>query len=611
MANQIDILDDNYCELSNKTKDLTNKQFNNWLVLGYKGNQSWLCECQCEKHTKKIVRAYDLVNGLSRSCGCTRHEDLTGQKFGNWIVKRYAGDQKWLCECQCENHTLKEVRATYLKNGTSKSCGCLQKKLAAEHMRNIATSRRKDIKGNIIGNWKALDYVGEGNWRFQCLTCGDIIECRERDIKSGRKCRKCTHPSTFKDLTGQMINNWKVLKYAGNKSWVCECQCEKHTIKTIRTSRLLSGDSKSCGCKNYYYSLKTFGYTDEQIEVIINKEKFIEFIKQFSNKPTLYDIAKKLDVNYQIVVRRINELGLREYIDYNYNNSHLEKEVYDWLKDELHLNVISSDRTVLNGLELDMYIPDKKLAIEFNGDYWHSSVHKDKYYHQNKTIDCAKKGIQLIHIFEHEWICHETQRKIKDIIQNSVGYNQCLNIYARKTVVTEIKMEDAKEFLNKYHLQMYCKSSIYIGCMYDNKLIGVLTFGKPRFNSNYQYELIRLCWHPDYKVTGGTEKMFNYFVSNYKPESIVTYSDISKFTGNVYLRLGFKPIDPMITEPNYIWIDSKLENILTRYETMKHKLVNSGLGTEEQTEDEIMESHGYMKIYDCGNIKLDWRKRNA
>lgn len=137
----IETLDSNFIKLSKKAIGLTGKQFNNWKVLGYKGNQCWLCECQCDKHTLKIVRAYDLKNNLYRSCGCTRHEDLTGKRFGNWLVIRYVGNQKWLCECQCENHTLKEVKSTYLKKGTSTSCGCSQRKYAAEHMREVVHKR--------------------------------------------------------------------------------------------------------------------------------------------------------------------------------------------------------------------------------------------------------------------------------------------------------------------------------------------------------------------------------------------------------------------------------------------------------------------------------------
>ena len=93
------------------------------------------------------------------------------------------------------------------------------------------------------------------------------------------------------------------------------------------------------------------------------------------------------------------------------------------------------------------------------------------------------------------------------------------------------------------------------------------------------------------------------------PQSIITYSDISKFTGNVYTRLKFKPIQPNpITEPNYIWVDKKTGSVLTRYKTQKHKLLEFGIGNIEQTENEIMLEQGYYKIYNSGNIKLEYKK---
>ena len=131
-----------------------------------------------------------------------------------------------------------------------------------------------------------------------------------------------------------------------------------------------------------------------------------------------------------------------------------------------------------------------------------------------------------------------------------------------------------------------------------------MTFGKPRFNNNYEWELIRLCWKAGVRVIGGAPKLFKYFKDKYNPTSIISYCDISKFNGKVYKKLGFE-LDG-ITEPTYVWVDNYTGEVLSRYQTMKHKLVEQGLGTEVQTEDEIMENLGYLKIYDCGNARYIW-----
>ena len=103
--------------------------------------------------------------------------------------------------------------------------------------------------------------------------------------------------------------------------------------------------------------------------------------------------------------------------------------------------------------------------------------------------------------------------------------------------------------------------------------------------------------------------MFKRFIRDNSPKSIITYCDISKFTGNVYSRLGFKADKDCITEPNYVWVKPLGNIVLKRYQTMKHKLIEDGLGNENQTEDEIMENLGFLKIYDSGNLRLSWHNK--
>ena len=169
-----------------------------------------------------------------------------------------------------------------------------------------------------------------------------------------------------------------------------------------------------------------------------------------------------------------------------------------------------------------------------------------------------------------------------------------------------ISQDTAKEFLDKYHLQGSTQASIRYGIYKDAELLGVLTLGKPRFNNNYEYEIIRICWKPGVVVVGGLEKLFKTFTSEYNPSSVITYSDIGKFTGNSYLKLGFKTDTNSLIAPNYVWVKPENNEVLHRYQTQKHKLLESGLGNQEQTENEIMENLGFLKIYDAGNIRMSY-----
>lgn len=134
------------------------------------------------------------------------------------------------------------------------------------------------------------------------------------------------------------------------------------------------------------------------------------------------------------------------------------------------------NRSVI-GTELDLLSKDNKLAIEFNGSYWHSEAFKDKQYHQSKSIQCYKQGIHLIHIFEHEWNNEDTREKLINLIKSSLNIDNPEIIQARKLKIQEIDKQEAFEFLNKYHLQSGMYSEVNIGAYNNNQLVGVMTFG--------------------------------------------------------------------------------------------------------------------------------------
>ena len=99
-------------------------------------------------------------------------------------------------------------------------------------------------------------------------------------------------------------------------------------------------------------------------------------------------------------------------------------------------------------------------------------------------------------------------------------------------------------------------------------------------------------------------------VNKYNPKSILTYVNLTKFSGDVYRNIGFHVVaSNPITEPNYVWVDSHSTQVFTRYQTQKHKLIEKGWGNNNQTEDEIMTEKGYLKIYDSGNLKLEYIRK--
>lgn len=598
-------------------ENLVNKQFGEWTVTKELGQGKVLCRCSCGTVREVYKRA--LKEGKSKSCGCTQKRKISvGQQFGEWtVIDTLEKNKQYKCLCRCSCGVEKEVFIQYLINGVSKSCGHILK-------------NENDITGQQFGEWTVLKRADNGKYTCKCA-CGIVKDIYKKSLINGdsKSCgckreerRHNTYKEKNKGFIGQRFGDWEVIDYSGDRKLKCKCICGK--ITDVYKQALLTGKSKSCGCESIKYSFESSlmhygditGIKKEsprelwQIQALYNKDFLIEVIDILSNyteKPTIRDLASELGISEAHTLRIIHKFDLEDSVDIRPSYSSYEKELVNYIKtiNRNGYKIISNTRDVVDNYELDIYIPEKKIAIEFNGDYWHSELKKDKNYHQKKTIACAKQGIHLIHIFEHEWLDDVKKEKIKNILKNEI-YGIDNKVYARNTSVSIASQQEIKEFEEKYHMQGYTPSSINIKLSLNNDILGIMTFGKPRFNSKFEYELIRLCYRDDIKVIGGSQKMFKYFVKKYNPQSIISYCSIDKFIGSVYRKLGFKTSIEMITEPNYIWINLNKRDILNRYQTQKHKLIEKGLGNLGDTESEIMQNLGYVRIHDCGNLKFYW-----
>lgn len=273
-----------------------------------------------------------------------------------------------------------------------------------------------------------------------------------------------------------------------------------------------------------------------------------------------------------------------------------EKELIDFIR-SITDDVITGDRTILNGKELDIYIPSRNLAVEFDGLKWHSTEFKDKNYHLNKTDECSKKGIKLVHVFEDEW--NNKKSVVKNRIRHLLGASS-IKVYARRCTVSEISYELAEKFCNKYHIQGACPSCVNIGLFYKGRIVAVMTFGKARFTKRYSWELLRYCTLGNVSVTGGAGKLLAHF-RRYNTGSIITYADRRWSDGNLYKQLGMTYIG--VSAPSYYYVKNGVR--FNRVQFQKHKL---SLTLENfdasKSERANMLDNGYTQIYDCGCYKF-------
>lgn len=310
-----------------------------------------------------------------------------------------------------------------------------------------------------------------------------------------------------------------------------------------------------------------------------NKDNLLELYYVFSNKltqqPTCTQCNKPVDFSY-------TGLCYRKFCDehlYGFNNS-LEEKTLDKFIKSLNIKYIKNDRVQINQ-ELDFYFPNKNIAIEFNGCWWHCEKFKDKQYHYNKWKICQEKGIQLISIWEDDLLYKE--KIIYNLIKSKLGLLN-YKLYARECIVKVITYKESKQFIDTYHLQGNTIDKIRLGLFYNNELVSVMTFGKSRFNKN-ETELIRYCVKNDYQIIGGASKLFNYFINNYNYNKIISYAEADISNGNLYDILGFKYIG--ISE-NFKWLYrgiryNRLNQVKDKNKDLIYKCYSSGILKYEYT----------------------------
>lgn len=151
----------------------------------------------------------------------------------------------------------------------------------------------------------------------------------------------------------------------------------------------------------------------------------------------------------------------------------------------------------------------------------------------------------------------------------------------------------------KYHIQGTCKGQLlYLGLVYEGELIQIMTFGKSRFNKNYDTELLRMCNKFGVSVIGGASKLFHHVVETYELSNMISYCDKSKFLGTVYEHMGMELKN--ITPPQEIW--SKNNQHITA-NLLRNRGYDQLFGTDYgkgSSNDELMLSAGWLPVFDCG-----------
>ena len=351
----------------------------------------------------------------------------------------------------------------------------------------------------------------------------------------------------------------------------------------------------------------------------------VSFISSnFSTPPNIYQLCECLGVTDTRIYDILIENGARDLI--KHYSSFMEVEIIDFIHSiDSNIRIERNNRKLIAPYELDIYLPDYRLAFECNPAITHNSSLPDQFggkpkprnYHKMKTDMCDNIGLQLFHIFGYEWKFKKSI--ICSMIRNLLGRSS--KIHARNTYVDIATYKETKEFLNNNHRQGFASYSysICLRCRDSEEIVSMMTFGKMRISQgrktddDQSLELVRFCNKLNTSVVGGASKLFSYFINLYGAEftKVVSFSDRSHTSGHLYEVLGFNKVSS--SEPGYCWVNRSSETMYSRVQCQKRNLRklfdDDSIDIEHKTEREIMLEHGYVQVFDSGVIRWEYTKK--
>lgn len=564
------------------------KEYINWpikenLIIKNKKQVFVKCFCEiCGKQTadRSVAQMLKSSKIICRSCSLKNKSKEALEKRKKTCLERYGVENVFQCD---------DVKSQIESKLDRKEIGRkVSETSAAKTKEEISASNEK--RKNTISNIENFYEDRQKKIKETCLKKYGVSSTLQIEkAKENLKLKYGVDNISQSDYWKQSVKNSSLEKYGVD--WPTKSD---EVIKKTQSTNLLKYGAK-------------YKINDETFRKNLYKKWTAAALKRYDldliNCELIDDVTLRCKTcGYERQIKNAQVEAKLSFCPNCHNNlkSRFEFLVSEHLKQH-DISFSSNDRTVIKPKELDIYISNKNLAIEIDGLYFHQNKPKD--YHLKKTEECLKNNIRLIHITDTMLLCK------KDIVLSII--DAALGIFSKKIYARncEVKIIDTKlynDFCNKNHLQGSCPAPIKLGLFYKNELVQVESFSKPRFNKNFEYELVRECSKLGYIILGGKSKLFKYFIKNYSPNNIISYCDRSLFSGSSYAdTLCMRLIKT--TPPSYVYYKDGV--VLTRYQCQKHKLKTFLPNFDENlSEIENMKANGYGIVYDCGENVYLWQK---
>jgi hypothetical protein len=498
----------------------------------------------------------------------------------------------------------------HLRSTGCAACGKKQSNISSRNSVDKFIKQARKFHGDRY-DYSLVDYKNmHTKVKIICPVHGEFEQTPNNHIR-GRRCKKCSLVSyrekrqftteefvyNAKEIHGDKYD-YSLVDYTGQLNKI-NIICPIHGEFSQLPNNHLKYECNLCGnqkISNHRMTTEDFIIKAKEV----HGDRYDYSLVDYKNMHTKVKIICKEHGLFEMIPTNHIHFNSNNCPSCACGNSKQEKEVLDHIK--LHYNgiILENDRTLIAPKELDIVLPELKIAIEYCGLYWHSNVYKDKNYHLNKLEKCNVIGYRLITIFEDEWVYK--QDIVKNKLSNIIGIDKSDKIFARKTKVSHVDKPTRNNFLNKHHIQGEAAGSINIGLEYDDKLVSVMSFKK---RSEGVYELIRFA--SSCNVIGGFSKLLSHFKRNHEWNEIISFADLrwSSSESNVYLTNGFELDSVLKPEYRYIVNGERKHKFGFRHKNLKNMLDNYD---PILSEFENTDNHGINRIYDCGLLKYSHRR---
>lgn len=520
----------------------------------------------------------------------------------------------WCCH-KCGNEW--DASVSDIVNSISK-CGVCSGRKLKEGYTDFKThypeiSKNWDYNKNTLSPTEIL-YSASGSYYFICPTCGRSHEkTLDRVTKTGAVCYQCnSYFSSLKkrgsladrrpDLAVQLdeersgVSAKNVLPNSTKSLW---WKCDKgHSFLRSPHERVKSmGVCPVCDGKEVLIGFNDFEANyPELLEYWCYDMNTILPSQVTKNSSTkVWWVCPSCSNVYQAMVGdRTRSVACPECKVFGYSSQE-EKELLSTILSwgiEAEENVRLFEGSMQS---IDIYIPSKKLAIGFNGLYWHSERVVGRSYHYDKYMKCKSMGISLLYVWEDDFL--HNREVLYKTLKRKLGVSNERKVGARSCVCKPIDYKSSSHFLDINHIQGKASGSIYIG-IFDKKeeLLGVGVFESA---GDFEYSLKR--YATNCILQGGFSKMINYFKNNYWCESISTFADNGISDGSLYKDNGFVVESVVPYDYQYIVKGRRVHKF--NYRKARFKNDKNLVYEEGKTEAELADMNGLTRIWDSGKVK--------